>query len=109
MLNLITKLGQMRSKTRLHSGNAGLEPQRAFRSDLNTRINGGLFRSVGEFAHWRPPAAPFCCSFLGLLLPAQAAARMPRGCGAIGPLNFRHFRSQTASTLTLRNIAASPL
>src|SRR4051794_29808974 len=28
-------------------------------------MNGGLFRSVGEFVHWRPPAAPFCCSFSG--------------------------------------------
>src|SRR4051794_41422854 len=34
---------------------------------------------------------------------------MSRGGGAIGLLNFRHFRSQTASTLRLRNIAASPL
>src|SRR4051812_41337289 len=31
---------------------------------------------------------------------------MSRGCGAIGPLNFRHFRSQTASKLRLRHFVA---
>ena len=79
------------------------------RSDLNRRVTGSSFQSVGEFTRWRPLSAPFCCSFSGLLLPAQAASRMSSGCGAIGLLNFRHFRSQTASKLTLRNIAASPL
>src|ERR1044071_1002582 len=60
----------------------------------SSRIGGLLRRHVAEF--------------FGLLLPARAGLRMSRGCGAIAPLNFRHFRSQAAGTLTLRNIAASP-
>ena len=88
--------------------NPGLEFQRAFSLGLEHALNSRLFRSVGEFAHWQPLAARFCCSFSGLLLPVQATSRISSGCGAIGLLNFRHFRSQTASKLTLRNIATSP-